>query len=383
VRCGSVEDCAYGYDEVARIYPLPAGNRRDRLAAPMGIRRAVEAFAVCLILFSAAHADDQAALTERLHQAEVLSSLDTAGLRQWHLKLDVQLFGEKDKQTEQGAIEEWWTSPTSFQVTYTFPSYTATVVRGEKGLSRTNATSSPPYLLTLLLNQVVHPMPSTEDIEDSSPDLRKENFGKVALDCIMLDRKIKNVSHPPLGLFPTYCFDPSKISLRFSYDSGSQVVFRNAIGAFQNRNVATNLTVKESDQVKATAHVGTLESNASVAAPTIDPTSLTPIDKSATGVAAGVMAGHKLAGGNPIYPESAKRKHISGTVIIEAIIGTDGHIHSLRLVSAPDPDLALAGLAAVRTWTYTPYLLNGEPVEVKTQITVNFKLGPVSVNRIV
>jgi TonB family protein len=341
----------------------------------MGIRRVIQALALCLTLFSAAHADDNAALIERLHQAEASSSLDTAGLRQWHLKLDVQLFGEKDKQTEQGTIEEWWTSPTSFQVAYTFPSYTATEIRSDKGLSRTKSSSSPPSLFKLLLSQVVHPMPSTEEMQDSSRDLRKENFGKVALDCIMLDQKIKNISHPPLGLFPTYCFDPSKISLRFSYDFGSQVIFRNAIGTFQNRNVATNLTVKESDQIKATAHVSTLESNSSVVAPSIDPTLLTPIDKSATGVAAGVMAGHKLTGENPIYPVSARRNHVSGTVIFVATIGTDGHIHSLRIASTPDPDLAIAALVAVRTWTYTPYLINGEPIEVKTQITVNFKFG--------
>ncbi|MBB5344883.1 energy transducer TonB [Tunturibacter empetritectus] len=341
----------------------------------MEIRRVIQTFALCLILVSAARADDHAPLTERLHQAEASSSLDTAGIRQWHLKLDVQLLGEQGKQTEQGTIEEWWTTPTSFQVAYTFPSYTATEIRSEKGLSRTQSSSSPPSLLKLLLNQVVHPMPSAEEMEDSSPDLRRQNFGKVALDCIMLDQKIKNIAYPPLGLFPTYCFDPSKISLRLSYDFGSQVIFRNAIGAFQNRNVATEINVKESNQVKATARVSTLESNASMVAPTIDPTTLTPVDKSATGVAPGVMAGHKLAGANPTYPESARRNRISGTVTFAATIGTDGHIHSLRIVSTPDPDLAISALAAVRTWTYTPYLLNGEPVEVKTQIRVNFNIG--------
>jgi TonB family protein len=331
-------------------------------------------FAVCLILFSAAHADDQAALTERLHQAEVSSSLDTAGLSQWHLKLDVQLFGEKDKQTEQGTIEEWWTSPTSFQVVYTFPSYTATEVRSEKGLSRTKSSSSPPSLFKLLLKQVVHPMPSAAEVQASSPDLRKQNFGKVALDCIMLDQKIKNIAYPPLGLFPTYCFDPGKMSLRLNYDFGSQLIFRNAVGTFQNRNVATEVNVKEGNQLTATARVSTLESKASMPIPTIDPTNLTPIDKPATGVAPGVMAGHRLSGGNPVYPATARSKRISGTVTFVATIGTDGHIHSLRIASTPDPDLAIAALAAVRTWTYTPYLLNGEPVEVDTQIRVNFNI---------
>jgi TonB family protein len=340
----------------------------------MGIRRVVGTFAVCLILFSAAHADDRAALTERLHQADVSSSLDTAGLSQWHLKLDVQLFGEKGQPTEQGTIEEWWTSPTSFQVLYAFPSYTTTVVRDANGLSRTKGTSSPPRLLRLLLNQVVHPMPSGEEREGSSPELIKQNFGKVPLDCILLDQKIKNIDHPPLGLFPTYCFDPDKTSLRVSYDFGSELIFRNATGSFENRNVATQVNVKELDVLRAVAHVSTLESKASMTIPTVDPASLTLLDKKATGVAGAVMAGHKVGGANPVYPPAARSSRISGTVMFAAVIGTDGHIHSFRITSTPDLDLAIAALAAVRTWTYTPYLLNGEPVEVDTKISVNFNI---------
>ncbi len=345
----------------------------------MGIRRALKAFVLSLTLFSdsfsASRAEDHAALTERLHQAEISGSLDTEGLKPWHLKLDVQLFGEQGKQTEQGTIEEWWISPTSFQLVFKFPTYTATEIRNEKGLSRTTGSSSPPFLISLLLNQIVHPMPRNEDIDSSSPDLRKENFGKVALDCIMLDQKITKIPFPPLGLFPTYCFDTDKTILRLSYDFGSQVIVRNAIGIFQARNVATDVTVKESNQIQAAARISKLETTASMPLPAIDPTALAPIDKSATGVAPGVMAGHKLAGSNPIYPVAARMRHISGTVTFVAIIGTDGRIHSLRIVSAPDPDLAIAALAAVRTWTYTPYLLNGEPVEVTTQIRVNFNFS--------
>jgi protein TonB len=48
----------------------------------------------------------------------------------------------------------------------------------------------------------------------------------------------------------------------------------------------------------------------------------------------------------------------------------------MKLISTPDPDLAIAALAAVRQWTYKPYLLNGEPTELQTTITVNFNFGP-------
>ena len=76
----------------------------------------------------------------------------------------------------------------------------------------------------------------------------------------------------------------------------------------------------------------------------------------------------------PVYPQPARAAHISGTVRIEAVISRDGTIQSLRVMSG-HPWLVEAALDAVRQWIYQPTLLNGEPVEVLTQIEVNFKLG--------
>ena len=76
----------------------------------------------------------------------------------------------------------------------------------------------------------------------------------------------------------------------------------------------------------------------------------------------------------PVYPPLARQARISGTVRLEAVIGRSGDIQSLQVTSG-HPLLAPAALDAVRQWTYQPTLLNGEPVEVLTQIEVNFKLG--------
>jgi protein TonB len=76
----------------------------------------------------------------------------------------------------------------------------------------------------------------------------------------------------------------------------------------------------------------------------------------------------------PVYPTSARQARISGTVRIEAVIGRDGIIQSLQVMSG-HPWLAQAALDAVRQWVYRPTLLNGERVEVSKQIDVNFKLA--------
>ncbi|MGA8222385.1 MAG: energy transducer TonB [Candidatus Acidiferrales bacterium] len=76
----------------------------------------------------------------------------------------------------------------------------------------------------------------------------------------------------------------------------------------------------------------------------------------------------------PVYPPIAKTAHISGTVILHAIIGKDGTVQNLEYVSGP-PLLMKSAMDAVRQWRYKPTMLNGDPVEVDTTISVVFSLG--------
>jgi protein TonB len=76
----------------------------------------------------------------------------------------------------------------------------------------------------------------------------------------------------------------------------------------------------------------------------------------------------------PEYPELARIARTEGAVELEAVIGKDGTIEELKLLRG-NPLLVNAALKAVRRWRYQPTLLNGEPVEVLTEITVNFKLA--------
>jgi len=78
----------------------------------------------------------------------------------------------------------------------------------------------------------------------------------------------------------------------------------------------------------------------------------------------------------PKYPEGARARGVAGEVVLRAILRTDGSLGELGVLASPDADLAQAGLDAVRKWRYLPTLLNGEPVEVETTITVNFHLRP-------
>jgi protein TonB len=84
-----------------------------------------------------------------------------------------------------------------------------------------------------------------------------------------------------------------------------------------------------------------------------------------------VMEGNLIRRVEPQYPAIAKQIHLEGVVVLNAIISREGNIERVDVASGPGV-LALAAREAVRQWKYRPYFLNGEPVEVETQITVNF-----------
>jgi protein TonB len=91
-------------------------------------------------------------------------------------------------------------------------------------------------------------------------------------------------------------------------------------------------------------------------------------------VGGNVIAANLIKKITPAYPPLAKQARIQGTVRFNAVIGKDGAIQNLTLVSG-HPLLVPSATEAVKQWIYKPTLLNGEPVDVITQIDVNFTLS--------
>ena len=87
-----------------------------------------------------------------------------------------------------------------------------------------------------------------------------------------------------------------------------------------------------------------------------------------------MMEGNLTRRVQPTYPPLARSARIQGQVVLAAIISKEGRIENLRVL-AGHPMLVRAALEAVSQWRYRPYILNSEPVEVETQITVNFSLS--------
>jgi len=91
-------------------------------------------------------------------------------------------------------------------------------------------------------------------------------------------------------------------------------------------------------------------------------------------ISQGVTKGLLVQKVEPTYPSLARAARVQGDVILSAIIDSNGQITNLQLVSG-HPMLVPSAIAAVKQWRYKPYLLNGQPVEVETTITVIFSLS--------
>ena len=96
-------------------------------------------------------------------------------------------------------------------------------------------------------------------------------------------------------------------------------------------------------------------------------------------VSPGALAGQLVTHTTPVYPPLAKTNQIEGAVVLKAIISKEGDVENLTVLSGP-LELRASAIDAVRLWKYKPYLLNGQPTEVDTTITVHYTLGNATPN---
>lgn len=91
-------------------------------------------------------------------------------------------------------------------------------------------------------------------------------------------------------------------------------------------------------------------------------------------ISSGVTGGQIAHRVTPVYPEQARTQGIQGAVVLEAMVGEDGTVEHVSVLSSGPSSLANAARRAVEQWRYTPLELNGKPMPVRKQITINFTL---------
>ncbi len=304
------------------------------------------------------------------------NSLAATDMRPWHLKISFKLFDQKDSEPQQGALEEFWASPLKVKQIYSGSSFSQADYVTEKGRFRSGAQTNPPILLSRLEGQFTTPVSASEKQVDQLVVQREERKdGDGNLVCATISGYQTPAGVRPFPAF-SYCLEPNRPALLLSEPgSPNPVQFRrNNITSFQGRFVPGDVVVVQDGKKLLEAHVEQLEQLEE-----IKEADLTPPDDAKpvplrVNISAGVAAGMIQQKTIPEYPANAKAAGVSGTVVLQVLIGKDGRIADLHVIGGPG-ELQRAAVDAVRTWTYKPYLLNGAPVEVSTTVNVVFALS--------
>lgn len=336
-------------------------------------------YRVLLLLFAVQllvqplHAADKAQLARTLQSAAEHSSLDSSGLRPWHLALEVTLF-DKDGKNPIPATVERWEADSKIKMIESASGTQIITIRSNGNLFRTSAHAPEFVRLELLVEQILHPIP--EEFLQPGVNLTEEKptIAKVPLDCINPLLPAPPTSVISIGRQLSFCLKRDTDSLLVSYAPGDVVNFRQQIGSFQSKEIPIDLKLLSGKILRSEAKITKLETfnpQPNDFTPTNDMSPFAgPVEASPTDLINSVLSKTP-----PSYPVAAKARGASGSVKFDALIGLDGHVTSLQPKGTFDPSLAAAAQNAVHQWVYRPFLLCGVPVPVSTTITVNFNLN--------
>lgn len=317
---------------------------------------------------------------ELLQLAAKTNGLAGDDLKPWHLKASFKLFDWDGKPTDEGIYEEFWAGPRKSKRIITSANVKQTEYTTEKGIFRTGSRDTAPDRYNNLINPLLHPIqlltPQGGDV--SSVQSVQKKLGKVELVCL---REIIGSVKSAKAAGETYCLDSAVPALRISLVSSmSGQMFWNEIIRFQGHYIAKDVEghwPEPSDakpRTSLTLHLDMLEE-----IKTVDEAKFTPpADATAPAkridLAESVTKGLVLNHPKPVYAPIACAAHVQGTVVLKVLIGPEGHVEHLSVVSGPAM-LQPGALDAVKKWTFKPYLVDGEAVEVAT--TVSVQIGPL------
>ena len=349
----------------------------------------------CLAAFGLAcvpiFAQDAAALPSNPKELMLLAaktnSLTGPDMQPWRLKASLHTFTPStnlsEEENKQGKYEELWAGGEKFKQIYSDEEYSQTIYRTPNGqfiagglhfvLGEVRQLSEFFEPAAYLRQYAVGHNPEFDPADASA--------GESACLRTVSDRSKDSKRESPVYLF---CFDSSLRLVRFSINGNDDflILFRRPL-SFNGRAIPTEVELRRHGIVRMLAHLESLEAAEPIEESELQPPADTVPDESDPLVVAaptkfnvsqGVAVGMIQSNSPPIYPPEAKAAGITGTVVLRAVIGVKGRVTDLEVVSGP-PALQQAAMDAVRSWQYRPYLLNGEPIEVNTQINVVFTLS--------
>ncbi len=304
-----------------------------------------------------------------------MNGLAGSDLKPWHIKVAYQIFDSGGKAQESGTYEEFWVSDKIYKRSYASDSFTQTDFGTDRGLFRSGNQNWPDLMTTQVRDYLVHPIPEDVDLHDNRLKKGGRTFDRENLQCVAVQPKYNNVirvyNAPPFYPYVHYCFDPRHPMLRFdSQGNGVNDALYNHIILFQGRYVAKEVQVWSQRKPRLTLRVLTLENLPSgkkfAFMPSAD--------------AAGPLNGKTVLSTGLLDTMVRKRcsvesffsihhTDLSGSVVLQALVGKDGRVISAEPLSGPKVLQPVAAECA-RKYEFHPFLVQGEPVEVEGKLEV-------------
>lgn len=308
---------------------------------------------------------------ERLKLAEEVNGLHGFDMP-WHLKASYEVFAPDGSSKDKGTYEEWRKDAKQYKIAFHSPAVSVEEYGTDHGIFRSGGKDLPRKPLSLIKEEIMQPVALEGNPEKVQLKNYERSFGKGKAPCTALVTRDGNETTETAASF---CFAPQNAVVL--YTSSPYRRFQALLEhiAFTNGHyLALDVQWFILGKPWLKLHIDTLDAFA--------PTDATVLTVPATALFVGpganplgkVTAGHTLNKVAPQYPSEAKQQGVQGEVTVSCTIGKDGHMKNLEVLAGP-PMLQKAALDAVSQWVYQPYLLDGQPVEVETEVNVVFNLG--------
>lgn len=316
---------------------------------------------------------------DMLNSALPLYSFNMGSVAPWHLKGSYQLYDEAGNPSTRGTYEYWQEAPNVSRTSWNRPDATRTEWHRADGTAVYKDSGDRLFYFEHELKRfLLNPVPDPSRLDSTEVELKKDSFeaGKIKLPCAEVKARMRSDGTTPISLdvpAANYCFDTSLPVLRLEHLLNSVYVHFDKLAKWRDRVLAQEITVTDGQRKLLVFNLDVIEGFSQ------DNTMFTPPPEA---VLFAAEKGHRSENGSrlikkapPVYPLAAKASHVAGIVLLDVLVGQDGKVKDIRVLSTPSPLLSSPSKEAVAQWQYVPYTIDGQPKEFNTVINVVFSLG--------
>ncbi len=292
-----------------------------------------------------------------LNKEASLNGLQSTDLLPWHIVVTYNQFDEDGDNVHSGVYEEYWVGDKKYKRVYKSDNLNQTDYATDKGLYRHGDQRWPNRAESQVRAEVIAPFSYAATLQGFHGRNLERTFSGYNLQCVLIERD-SGISDPT-----QYCFEPNSSILRYSRGFGWFQTVYNRIVSFQGRSLGQEVDVTDGGKPYLKLRVEIIELLSHVDDANFVPPSdaVGPLGDRVSGVSLKPIS----MSSHPEWPASLRTQHF--TVMVEIVIGKNGHVVSAHGASGP-PEGYKACEDAVRKWVFKPYPVLDKPVEVEQKV---------------